>query len=207
MKGLLLVGGYSSRMKQDKGFLEWQGRPLFMHGMEQLRRVCDEDVFVSIREEQADVMSAWLKGNTENIIKDRPPFVNMGPASGILTAQSQHPSSTWFILACDFPLCKEEAFEQIKSAFRPNLPFVSFVHSDGNPEPLFGIWSAQALYELQENALKYKKTGPCYTLKQLIKTKRADPEQCLISLKQEKWLFNTNTVEQWQEAEREVTAL
>lgn len=47
------------------------------------------------------------------------------------------------------------------------LPLCCYLHEDGNPEPLFAIWSQPALQRLKENAMQRKKTGPCFTIKQI----------------------------------------
>lgn len=200
IKGLVLLGGYSTRMKQDKGLLEWQGKPLFCQAVKALSQVCCK-VYVSLRKEQIESIRPYMDGDFELMI-DRKPFTDIGPASGILTAHEHDPQSGWFVFACDFPLASIEAFEQLIGVYQP--PFVTFVHDDGHPEPVFGIWSPQALSSLKENALEKGKTGPCYTLNKLIEELALNEAQCLVKPGSDSWLFNTNTPEDWQLAMQKV---
>lgn len=57
LRGLLLSGGFSTRMGQDKGSLIWQDAPLIQRQMRLLRSVTDE-VLISCREEQRNAYSS-----------------------------------------------------------------------------------------------------------------------------------------------------
>jgi molybdenum cofactor guanylyltransferase len=49
---MLLAGGYSRRMGQDKAWIEWQGGPLWQHQIETLIRLPAQRRLISCREEQ-----------------------------------------------------------------------------------------------------------------------------------------------------------
>ena len=49
---MLLAGGYSRRMGQDKAWLEWRGGPLWQHQIETLIRLPAQRRLISCREEQ-----------------------------------------------------------------------------------------------------------------------------------------------------------
>jgi molybdenum cofactor guanylyltransferase len=48
----LLAGGRSSRMAQDKAFLDWHGRPLWRVQLEKLISLAPEKIFIAARAEQ-----------------------------------------------------------------------------------------------------------------------------------------------------------
>jgi molybdopterin-guanine dinucleotide biosynthesis protein A len=87
-------------------------------------------------------------------------------------------------------LATEETVLQLIREYRP--PATYFL-VEGQIEPLFAIWSSEALDVLKGNVEKGK-TGPIYTLKSLGNG---------IVPKEGKWLFNTNTPEEWEAAQRE----
>ncbi len=129
MKGLLLVGGKSSRMGTDKSEMIFRdGLTQRERGTQLLESVCDE-VFISVAE-----------GSGENIIPDA--FGNIGPLGAIASAQKHSPDATWLILACDLPLIEQNHLADLASAHSPDIK-ASYYNSatDGLPEPLCAIWS------------------------------------------------------------------
>ncbi|HAC80372.1 MAG TPA: bifunctional molybdenum cofactor guanylyltransferase MobA/molybdopterin-guanine dinucleotide biosynthesis adaptor protein MobB, partial [Deltaproteobacteria bacterium] len=88
MKGLLLVGGKSSRMGADKSELVLRdGLSQRERGIQLLESVCD-DVFVSTCEATEE----------PNTIADA--FGSIGPLGAIASAQRNDPDSAWLVPAC-----------------------------------------------------------------------------------------------------------
>jgi len=173
MLGLVLVGGLSERMGQPKALLEYDGVPLYRRAYELLSKVCSA-VYLSARENQRFDLPTIYDGE----------FKDIGPASGLLSAYKLH-RDTWFVLACDFPLATEEAVSQLAQAYSPPATYFT---SNSQIEPLFAIWSPEALDALKENVWKGR-TGPIYTLKSL-GGKGVEPRDV-------NWLYNTNIPEEW----------
>ena len=102
--GLVLAGGASRRMGQDKAALALHGRPQLDWACDTLARHC-ERVFVSIRADQQD----------DPVRRGRPVIVDVhdgaGPIAGIAAAQAAHPDSAWLVLACDLPFVDDAAIE------------------------------------------------------------------------------------------------
>lgn len=73
-------------------------------------------------------------------------------------------SARWFVLACDFPLATAKAVRQLFDAYHGTLAVASCFTTSGQIEPLFAIWSAEALDALKTNVQKGR-TGPVHTLK------------------------------------------
>ena len=132
--GLLLSGGESRRMQQDKAALDYQGEPQLLRAWRLLERVT-ERAFLSVRDNQVtDPSRAALPQ-----IVDRYPAV--GPIAGILSAQAEYPGAAWLVLACDLPLLDEATLRELIARRDPQLDATVYASShDGLPEPLCAIW-------------------------------------------------------------------
>ncbi len=140
--GLVLAGGKSTRMGQDKGALEYHGKPQVVHCHELLSAFCDE-VFVSSRVEQAsDAVHAELPH-----IADR--FIDIGPMGGILSALTAEPDAAWLVLACDLPYVTEDTLDTLVRTRNPFKLATAFRSAnDGFPEPLCAIYEPKSVYRL-----------------------------------------------------------
>ncbi|MCG8331014.1 MAG: NTP transferase domain-containing protein [Chitinophagales bacterium] len=138
--GLVLAGGKSQRMGEDKGALEYHGIPQRKYVYQLLSNFCKE-TYTSCRPDQADDMI--------NPLADT--FIGLGPFGGILSAFQQHPNAAWLVLACDLPLMDEATLEKLvayrnhsKVATAFNSPVTEF------PEPLIAIWEPRSYPRLLE---------------------------------------------------------
>jgi molybdopterin-guanine dinucleotide biosynthesis protein A len=131
--GLVLAGGASRRMGQDKAALALHGRPQLDWACDTLARHC-ERVFVSIRADQQD----------DPVRRGRPVIVDVhdgaGPIAGIAAAQAAHPDCAWLVLACDLPFVDDAAIGHLVG-HRDGRAVVAYASShDGLPEPLCAIY-------------------------------------------------------------------
>jgi molybdopterin-guanine dinucleotide biosynthesis protein A len=138
MLGLILVGGQSEKMGQPKALLQYKGRPLYLHAYELLRTVCTS-VYISARREQ-DFEFGIPVFNLRH-------YAPIGPAAGLLSAHEKC-RDAWFVVACDYPLATKETVFQLCEVYQP--PATYFL-VDEQIEPLFGIWSPEALDKLKTN--------------------------------------------------------
>jgi molybdopterin-guanine dinucleotide biosynthesis protein A len=131
--GLVLAGGASRRMGQDKAALALHGRPQLHWARELLLRHCTE-VFVSIRAGQQE----------DPVRRGLPAIVDVhdgaGPIAGIAAAQAERPDCAWLVLACDLPFVDDDCIGRLVAA-RDGRPVVAYASShDGLPEPLCAIY-------------------------------------------------------------------
>lgn len=131
--GLVLAGGASRRMGQDKASLSLHGRPQLEWVRDLLARHCDR-VFTSIRAGQHD----------DPLRRGQPVIVDThdgaGPIAGIAAAQAAHPDHAWLVLACDLPFVDDACIETLVR-HRDGRPVVAFASThDGLPEPLCAIY-------------------------------------------------------------------
>jgi molybdopterin-guanine dinucleotide biosynthesis protein A len=131
--GLVLAGGASRRMGQDKASLSLHGRPQLEWARELLARHCDR-VFTSIRAGQHD--DPLRSG--QSVIVDT--HDGAGPIAGIAAAQAAYPAHAWLVLACDLPFVDDACLETLVR-HRDGRPVVAFASThDGLPEPLCAIY-------------------------------------------------------------------
>lgn len=129
LKGLLLVGGKSTRMGKDKSELVLRdGLSQRERGTQLLESVCDQ-VFISTREDAGE----------ENTIADA--FGSIGPLGAIASAQQAYPDASWLVLACDLPLLEQNHLQLLTEGRDDQSSATYFTSStDDFPEPLCAIW-------------------------------------------------------------------
>jgi molybdopterin-guanine dinucleotide biosynthesis protein A len=132
--GLLLSGGASQRMRQDKAALPYRGEPQLLRAWRLLERVTERS-FLSVRDDQRDDP---LRAGLPQIVDSYDPI---GPAAGILSAQDRFPEAAWLVVACDLPLLDEHTLQQLVDARDVLVDATTFTsRHDGLPEPLCAIW-------------------------------------------------------------------
>ncbi|RDI98133.1 molybdenum cofactor guanylyltransferase [Dyella solisilvae] len=132
--GLLLSGGASQRMRQDKAALAYRGEPQLLRAWRVLQ-AATERAFVSVRDSQREDP---LRAGLPQIVDS---YEAIGPAAGILSAQERHPEAAWLVLACDLPLLDAGTLQALVDARDPAADATAFTsRHDGLPEPLCAIW-------------------------------------------------------------------
>jgi molybdopterin-guanine dinucleotide biosynthesis protein A len=142
LKGLVLSGGRSTRMRRDKAALSYAGENQLDRAVRLLKGQVG-DVFVSVRPDQAD----------DPVRARYPRIVDgaevTGPMAGIFAAQAHDPSAAWLVLACDLPKLDAATLAALVKGRNPARQATAFRSShDGLPEPLCAIYepaSAAAL--------------------------------------------------------------
>jgi len=135
LNGLVLIGGRSRRMGEDKSVLVYHDKPQRDHLTDLLRAYCNT-VYWSVNAEQASELS-----DTEQpLIVDAFDHLK-GPLNGIMSAMQTIPDVAWLVVACDMPLLSAQTFEALVNGRNPAKLATAFYDSDGRfPEPLLCIW-------------------------------------------------------------------
>ena len=133
---LVLSGGNSTRMGQDKSLLNYHSKPQYQHIYDMVEPMVDK-AFVSCRKEQAEQFQG-----TKTLFDT---YLDMGPMSGILSAQQKHPHAAWLIIACDLPFLNAETLEYLKQNRNP-FKFATAFKSTWKdfPEPLCTIYEPKS---------------------------------------------------------------
>ncbi|MGB6307688.1 MAG: NTP transferase domain-containing protein, partial [Steroidobacteraceae bacterium] len=128
--GLILAGGSSSRMHQDKAALRYRGKS-------QLDRTFDlagrhvSTVFVSVRANQTQDPTRAQRPLIVDSVEGK------GPIVGIRSALAAHPQAAWLVLACDLPFLSDAALSQLLRERDPASLATAYRSAhDGLPEPL-----------------------------------------------------------------------
>ncbi len=126
--GLVLCGGKSSRLRQDKSQINYHGAPQwqFLAGM--LSELCPK-VIVSCSYSQAAQYSREVEGtHLANLFfcVDQPALADSGPVSGVLSAFETVPATDLLVIGCDYPLIKKEDLEFLLSSRKPGTDAVCY---------------------------------------------------------------------------------
>ncbi|GAA5987948.1 hypothetical protein JCM10908_007283 [Rhodotorula pacifica] len=199
---LLLLGGRSSRMGQPKHLLSHPRthKPLYQHHLETLckleeERAFPEGVFVGARKEQLADLA--LPSGVRVVLDDPETNGDIGPAAGILQAAAALPDATWLVLAVDLPFISRESILHLLNAHTVTSPVSLYLHSsDGNPEPLFSIWTPAALAQLRSNC-RAGRSGPCRAAKDVWGGKIV-PGKGGVEVPTEDWITDADTPEEWE---------
>lgn len=147
--GLVLAGGRSRRLGQDKVVLPYAGGCLLSRSVDLLQKFCP-DVWVSGRNPAAlsdagqhpDINAPWLPDDIPGI----------GPMGGIITClkRLQRPL---LVIACDLPLLDEDTIRwllEVRTARKTNHVMTTFLQlATGFIESLVAVYEPEALPYLE----------------------------------------------------------
>ncbi len=177
--GLILAGGRSQRMGQDKALMSYHGKPQVEYVRDLLKEFCTE-IFISGRPKQNFL-----------VIEDSPQFADAGPLTGILSAMTAHPKVSWLVIACDLPFADEKTLRYLIKNRDPARAATAFISThDGLPEPLCTIWEANGF----KHFLRLFRQSTRCPRKMLIKS-----DTHLIVSQNPRWLDNVNTPEEYRQ--------
>lgn len=144
--GLVLAGGRSRRMGQDKASLIWEGQCLWRRQAELLRQ-CGLPLVISVRPEQ-DLPG--LRTNDFEVIPDS--VTDAGPLAGFLSAWAHYPEHALLTVACDLPLLDLQTIEHLLQHRSPDCFATAYASAnDGLPEPLCALYEPSAHVIMQEH--------------------------------------------------------
>lgn len=182
IKGLILVGGKSTRMGQDKSELNYFGKPQKEFAKELLERNNLETYY-----------SVQNSSNNNEEISDK--FINLGPFGGICSAFQKDPNSAWLVLATDVPFVNDEVIELLIKHRNPSKSATAIKgKSKEFVEPLITIYEPKAYPIL----LQYLAQGYSCPRKMLI---NSDVEIVEID---DELIRNINTPEEFELAKKEI---
>jgi molybdopterin-guanine dinucleotide biosynthesis protein A len=180
--GLVLAGGRSSRMKQDKAALSYHGRTQLDWAIELIKPFVSQ-AFVSVRPDQ---INDPIRAQYPQIVDTRD---DLGPIAGIVAAQTAHPEVAWLVLACDLPFLDAGTLKHLLWARAPERMATAYRSShDGLPEPLCAIWEPAS----RQAIAKYLETGKICPRKFLINS-----DVLLLEEPNPRALDNVNTPEEY----------
>jgi molybdopterin-guanine dinucleotide biosynthesis protein A len=139
VKGLILAGGKSTRMGEDKGQLHYHGMPQVDYLAQEFESLQMEH-FISCRSDQYQ--------NSQRITDK---FDGLGPFGAITSAFQHDPNAAWLVVACDLPLVNKETFELLLKERDPSKTATCFYNPETDfPDPLITLWEPKSYMRLLE---------------------------------------------------------
>ncbi len=172
----ILCGGKSSRMKTEKGLVDFCGKSFIQYILEGVS-LLSENIFL-------------VTSNTDykkfgyELVKDIYP--GKGPLGGIYTALKHTSTEKNLILSCDIPLINQEIIEKLITKSAQKYAEISYLADAENNFPLIGIYEKHLMraleFNLQHNELR---------VQQFIRSRYA--RKINVAAEEAKFLKNINT--------------
>lgn len=134
---LILAGGDSSRMGQDKAGLLLDGTTLLQRATVTMQQVFPE-VIVSVRQPRAEVALQQVCDAE----------ADGGPLAGLVAGLARVETPWMFAVACDMPFIQSAVIERMAELRGEHQAVVPLI--GGHPQPLFAFYSKQALPVMRE---------------------------------------------------------
>lgn len=187
VRGLILTGGKSTRMKRDKALIEYNGIAHAEFIKNILDEFCDE-VYLSARESQ------WEGTSLSHIQTIIDSSESKGPVSGILSAFEKYPDSNWIIVACDLVYFNRETITSLLENYNERSVAIAFKNQEkGFAEPLCTLYTPRA-FNVFKKAVDLDIKCPVKILK--------NQEVVVLEQSEKVNLANINTVEEFNEIKR-----
>lgn len=132
--GVVLAGGRSTRMGQDKALLEVDGKPLLLHAIEALRPHVAELIVIGDPKKYGAFPADCVPDDLEGL----------GPLGGIVTAMNHARYERLLVLACDVPNVSAPVLQLLKKSLGTDVDAAVPRH-DGAMEPLVAAYSRRCV--------------------------------------------------------------
>jgi len=142
---VILAGGESKRMGQDKASTLFQGQPLLQHCIKQLRP-CFKDILISTRKKHPETPLPQILDASHA----------HAPIMGIAAALQAVHTDWIFVVGVDMPFVASELVQYMASK-RTNHDAVA-VYSDGLMQPLCCFYRQTCLLKIQQNIQAEKRS-------------------------------------------------
>jgi len=139
--GIILSGGKSSRLGEEKGLADFNGKPLIQYAIDILQAVCDK-IIISANK-QLDGYAAFGNEIVEDQVKD------IGPMGGLMACLERSDTRYNFVISCDTPFVPSDLFPFLLESIE-NFQIAAPVHHDNYIEPLCAVYATNVIWHLQQ---------------------------------------------------------
>ena len=185
---MILAGGRSKRMGQQKAFLLLRGRPIFEYVLETCRSIFDEIIVVA---RHTEAFGPYRVKVFEDLI-------DAGVLGGLYTGLLLAPTPYVFCVACDMPFLRQELVHyllSIKDGYDAIVP-----RAPDGLHPLCAIYHRNCLGPISEGIAEGQKRVISFLPR--VRAKICDPEEIRKVDPDFLSFFNINTPEDFAMAER-----
>ncbi|MBE6504651.1 MAG: molybdenum cofactor guanylyltransferase [Methanobrevibacter sp.] len=157
---IILCGGQSRRMGQDKGSLIIKDKPMIKYILSTLNNEIDEVIIVLNDVERIDKYKEFIDSQDYNyevkFVEDK--IKNKGPISGILTGLENISTDYAIVFPCDNPFVTKNTIQTLFSEITDNIQAVVPYHDSENKlktsEPLHSIYHKNIIPTIKDLILK-----------------------------------------------------
>lgn len=187
VSGFVTAGGKSSRMKQDKAWLNLNGRTMIERVIDAVKPVAST-VSIIANDDRYNQLGLPVFADT---------YAGLGPLEAIRTALANSVSSTVLLAGCDTPFVSTEMFDYLIRARGAHQAVVP-VGKDGRFQPLAAVYSTDALDHVSRMIERRElKIGPLFDL---VSTRFVAYEEICHLPRAELFFENINTPEEYARA-------
>ena len=194
---LILAGGKSNRMKENKAFMTLGGKPLLSHIVDKVISLTSEIIVVIGKNDDLNKYASLLPSGVK-VLKDS--MEGIGPLAGMLTGMMSMQSKYALVLPCDTPFIKSKVIAHLlemaqkSDAVIPRWP-------NGYIEPLHAIYKVSSTLPIIQNALNKGELFVLDMVKQIDKSVYVDIDEIKKLDTKLTTFFNINSREDFKAAE------
>lgn len=193
MKTIILAGGKSSRMGQNKALLPIGGKSIIKRIVEEFTAISEEIIIIANIPEIYDELNL-------SIYPDVQEFRGDGPLAGIYTGIKAADEKFCLFIACDMPFVSPKIGEFLIEELKNSGADAVIPSHEGRVHPLFGAYHKRIQPIIKENLLNGKRKMTHLLEKVNVKiVEKLDTPDGL----QDEWeycMWNMNTMEDYQKA-------
>lgn len=153
---IILCGGQSRRMGQDKGSMIIQNKPMIKHLLSTLNNEINEAIIVLNNKERIDKYKQFIELEDYDypitFVEDK--IKNKGPLPGIMTGLEKIKSQYALILPCDSPFVTKKyinnIFSEINRDYQAIVPYHETENKLKTSEPLHSIYNKNIIPEIED---------------------------------------------------------
>ena len=149
---IILCGGYSKRMGQDKGLMLFNNKPLIINVLENVLKLADEVTLVlrdsNQREQYEDKLRNHHFLDKIKICTDE--LEGRGPLMGISAGLKCISTDEALVIPCDSPFIHQSFIESIFNYYNLIYDAVVPEWQDGKLEPLHAIYNKRIVKKIDE---------------------------------------------------------
>lgn len=147
---LVLAGGRSERLKENKALIRLGGKPLLLHVVERVLDLTNE-IIVAVGKN--DELSAYTRILPPTVIVVKDAVEGKGPLAGIFAGMKSMRSKYALVLSCDSPFIKKEVLMYLLHKVQKADAAIP-QWSNGNIEPLHAGYKICSALTATETALE-----------------------------------------------------
>lgn len=137
--GIILAGGKSSRMGQDKGLMRFCGRPMVQHVIDAAAMVCN--TFILVTDHPMYTMFGFPTVADE--------VRGFGPVAGILSGLRRSSTERNLVLSCDVPFITPALLKELVTC-PADADVIVAEGADGRIHPLIAIYTKRCIPALEQ---------------------------------------------------------